>query len=229
MSLIKLAQKVLLIAFLATPSLSLGQIKMDGPRQIETGELARINIDGIKGLHDPKLECFPKNDSWEAVQRLDGSPVILFYTKKEGIYTFIVAGNKDNKTYFEIFQIQVGKTPNPGPGPSPPPPGPEGKYTQRLRSFYLVNPDENGLTKLIGVYRAMASQSNQISSYKQMNEALALATKAAIGDISLRGVRDEVALILQSDLANRNSTAYNAAATANIFNELVKSLEGVAR
>jgi len=219
MSLRKLAQKVLLITFLAMPSVSLAQIKMEGPKQIEAGELARINIDGIKGLNDPKIECFPKNDSWEAVQRLDGSPVIIFYTKKEGIYTFIVAGNKDNKTYFVIFQIQVGKPDVPTPGP--------GKYTQRLRSLYLVNPDEAGLTKLFSVYKSMAAQSDKITSYKQMNDALALATKGAIGEISLRGVRDEVALILQTDLANRNSMTYNATATSTIFLELAKSLSAL--
>jgi len=223
MSLRKLAQKVLLITFLAMPSVSLAQIKMEGPKQIEAGELARINIDGIKGLNDPKIECFPKNDSWEAVQRLDGSPVIIFYTKKEGIYTFIVAGNKENKTYFVIFQIQVGKA---VPVPDVPTPGP-GKYTQRLRSLYLVNPDEAGLTKLVSVYKSMAAQSAQITSYKQMNDALALATKGAIGDITLRGVRDEVALILQTDLANRNSMTYNATATSTIFLELAKSLSAL--
>lgn len=221
MSLKKLVQKVILITLL-TPVYLNGQIKLDGPVQVEPGELAQIKIDGIKGLNDPKVDCFPKNSSWAAVKLLDDSPIIMFSTKKEGLYTFVVAGNKDNKTYFEVIQVQVGKaTPNPGPGPKPPD---LGKYTQRLTPQYMVFPDNASLTKLVAVYQSIANRSSSVTSYKQLNEALAQATKVAIGDSALRGVRDEVALILQSDLANRNSQAYDPVATAAIFNELVKSL-----
>jgi hypothetical protein len=217
MGLNKLVQIVIL--FLCNSSL-FGQPKFDGPRQIEPGELARISIEGIKGLNDPKIDCVPKNDSWEAMQRLDGSPVILFYTRKEGTYTFIVVGNKDNKTYFDVFTVIVGKPLPPGPTPGPP----DGKYTSQLRSQYLVSPDNTSLIKLIAVYQSMGNRAAQVENYKQLSDALASATKTAIGEVTLRGVRDSVALILQNDLANRNATKYDPVAASAIFKELANSL-----
>lgn len=225
MSLRKLAQKLLLMSvFLGLPSniFATGLVKMSGPTNVEVGELARISIEGIKDLNDPKITCIPENDSWEAMQKLNGDPVLLLFTKKSGLYTFIVAGNKDNLTYFATFQVQVG--PVTPPGPVPPVPGPVGKYTEQLRSAYTVSPNNASLSKLIAVYKSMASNSANITNYKQMNDALATATKSAIGDLDLRGVRDKVASILQEDLANRNSQTYDSAATKAILEELAKSL-----
>lgn len=228
MRLIKLVQKVILTAIiLAAPSVCFGEgpIRFEGPQTIEVGELARINIDGIKGLNDPKIKCIPENSSWEAVQRLDGSPVIVFFTKKAGLYTFIVAGNKDSKTYFESFQVQVGAAPEPlPPPPPPPPPSVAGKYTKRLTSPYMVNPDNSSLLKLIGIYQSVAGRAGEVQTYKQLETALAKATGEALGQTALRGVRDEAALILQTDLAPRNAVQYDPVATSNVFNELAKSL-----
>lgn len=228
MSLRKLVQKLLLTGlFLALPSniFAAGPVKMSGPANVEPGELARISIEGIKGLNDPKITCIPENDSWEAMQKLNGDPVLLLFTKKSGLYTFVVAGNKDNLTYFATFQVQVGKN----PGPLPPGPGPDplpipGKYTEQLRSAYMVSPNNASLSKLIAVYKSVASNAGSVVNYKQMNDALAAATKSAIGELDLRGVRDKVADILQADLANRNSQTYDPVATRAIFEELAKSL-----
>lgn len=230
MSLQKLVQKLLLIVVFATPSAVFGEgspVKMDGPKQTDVGKVVRINIDGLKGLNDPKMACVPENDAWEAVQKLNGDPLLLFFPDKEGLYTFIIAGNKDNKTYFTTFQVQVGKGPAPGPQPGPTPvPGPveKGKYTDRLRSPYLVSPNNASLLKLIAVYRSMAQNSGSMTSYKQAQDALAAATKSAIGELDLRNVRDTVADILQADLANRASATYDPVATKAIFDELAKSL-----
>jgi hypothetical protein len=225
MSLRKLAQKLLLFGVFLGPSSNIfatTPLKMSGPINVEPGELAAISISGIKGLNDPKITCIPENSSWKAMQELNGDPVLLLFTKKSGLYTFIVAGNKDNLTYFATFQVQVGKSPV--PGPQPPDPSVSGKYTKQLTSVYLVSPNNTSLSKLISVYQAMASNSGSVVNYKQMNDALATATKSAIGDLDLRGLRDAVALILQSDLANRNSQTYDPAATKAIFEELAKSL-----
>lgn len=224
MSLHKLAQKVLLtnIFMLLFAGTTFGApVKMTGPAVVEPGELARISIDGIKGLNDPKIACIPENDSWEAMQKLNGDPVLLLFTKKPGLYTFIVAGNKDNITYFATFQVLVGKGPTPGPSPDVPV---EGKYTSKLKSAYLVSPNNTSLGKLITVYQSMANNANSMTSYKQAVDALALATKGAIGDLDLRGVRDAVGDILQTDLANRNSQAYDPVALKAIFTELARSL-----
>jgi hypothetical protein len=221
MSLRKLVQILLLTGIL--PGACFGQLKFEGPRQVEPGELARIAIDGVKGLNDPKIECVPKNTAWEAVQRLDGSPVIIFYTKQEGIYTFIVVGNKDNKTYLETFTLVVGRL-VPPPPPLPPVPVTIGKYTKRLSSPYQVSPDNESLSKLIGVYQAIANRAAQMQNYKQVESVLADSTEKAIGKTALRAVRDEVSVILQADLAVRGSTTYDSVATMTIFTELVKSL-----
>lgn len=203
-----------------------GQLKTDGPVYVEPGELARIAVTGLEGLNDPKIECFPPNTSWEAVRRLDGSPTILFYTKKEGTYNFVVAGNKDNKTILVLHQVTVGRAPPPGPGPKPPPvPDEGGKYTKDLRAPYLVNPDNNSLIKLISVYESMASQASTMMSFKQMHDALKSATEMSVGPTALKGVRDAVAVILQTDLANRNAVKYDPVATKAIFNELATSLK----
>jgi hypothetical protein len=71
----------------------------------------------------------------------------------------------------------------------------------------------------------MAQNSGSLVNYRQMADALASATKAAIGELDLRAVRDKVADILQNDLANRNSQVYDPVATKTIFEELAKSLE----
>jgi hypothetical protein len=237
MSLQKLAQKViLLVTFLSLTTVFPQEghagdlISVTGPRQTEVGHIVRINIDGLKGLNDPKIACVPTNDNWEAVQKLNGDPMLLFFPDQEGLYTFIMAGNKDNKTVFSTFQVQVGKPapkpPGPGPGPDPKPPEPvvNGKYTDQLRSPYLVSPNNASLSKLIAVYKSMAQNSGSLVNYRQMADALASATKAAIGELDLRAVRDKVADILQNDLASRNSQTYDPVATKAIFEELAKSL-----
>jgi hypothetical protein len=123
-SLQKLAQKVILVVTflcLTTVSPQEGYAEVT-VRQTEVGRVVRINIDGLKGLNDPKIDCVPKNDNWEAIQKLNGDPMLLFFPDTEGLYTFVMAGNKDNKTFYHTFQVQVGKGPKPpGPGPGPGP------------------------------------------------------------------------------------------------------------
>ena len=106
----------ILACLILTPGSVFGQIKAEGPIYVEPGELCRIQIDGLDALNDPKIKCFPENQSWEAIRRLDGSPTVLFYTKKEGSYTFVIAGNKDNKTVLTVHQVIVGRGPIPPPG-----------------------------------------------------------------------------------------------------------------
>jgi len=222
---------VIWLLFLATNVIQ-AQTKTEGPNAIEPGTLARITIQGLDELNDPKIECYPKNDQWEAVKRLDGTPVILFYTSQKtvGTFNFVIAGNKDNKTTLIVHEVTVGVSPPVPPGPIPVPPGPipvpDGKYTTKLRSVYMVAPDNANLIKLIDVYTSMANQSGNISNYRQMATALETSVKNKLDNTTtLQPLKDAVAEILQTDLANRNSTPYDAAAAKTIFLELAKSLQ----
>lgn len=191
----------------------------------EPGNLIKIKINNFSDLNDPKFRCFPENDSWEAVRTFDNQVIIIFSTNVKGTYTFVLAGNKDNKTILSIYTIIIGPKPGPEPNPSPPEPIIEGKYTKDLRPIYLTSPDNKSLLKLIEIYSLLANKTNNITSYKQLSEVLAQTTKEILGETSLINLRDKVALILQTDLANRNATVYDPEKAKLIFIELAKSLK----
>jgi quinol monooxygenase YgiN len=236
MRLHNLVQKVplVLVILLLLGTNSFAAPQVSGPDNVEPGDLVRIMITEISDLNDPKFQCVPPNDKWVAVKSFDNQAMIIFSTKTPGTYTFGLAGNKDNKTYLILKQVIVGVLPEPlppnPPPPVPPTPNPGGKYTTILSAPYMVSPDNDSLIKLISVYKSMAAQAKSISNYSQMMAALVASTKDTLtSETKLRGVRDAVADILQNDLANRNSIAYDAAKTEAIFNELANSLKALVK
>ncbi len=228
-------QIVLLTVFLNCPFL-IAAPKFTGPTSVKPGTLTKLSIDGIDGLNDPKIECSPTSHNWTAVRDFfNKNPVILFMPTSDDTgktFNFVVAGNKDSKTFLTIHVITVEgvvppgpepKPPGPEPGPEPKPPG--GKYTEELKSAYLVNPDAQSLAKLIGVYEAMSNHSGMFTNYRIMWETLIKSTAEAVGPNKLTAVRDKVALILQRDLADRASDAYDPKLAAKVFKDLADSLK----
>lgn len=214
-----------------------GAPKTAGPSSVKPGSMVKIDITNVDAVNDPKIQCSPENSEWAAMRDFSGNnPVILFFPSADSAgktFTFVVAGNKDNKTVLTLHTITVEGVPKPvppEPKPVPPEPKPAGKYTDVLTPAYMVSPDEDSLIKLIMTYEAVADQSSKLTSYKQCNDVLAAATTKVMGETpgnrtKLVAVRDKVANILQADLANRNSTVYDSAATKALFLEIAKSLK----
>lgn len=184
--------------FIALANFATAQIKFVGETKAKVGELIRLKVPDVKG-NDLKIVCVPANDDWEATRNLDNQIVIFLFPKKPGTYTIVLAANESNKTLLGTTSVEfVDAAPQPLPTPIPTDP-----LYKSLKAAYLVSPDADAATKLIGVYEGMVA-SQKRSPFATMQDAwtvLQNTTKAELNsDSILRSVRDEVANYLQKNV-----------------------------
>lgn len=181
------------------------QIKVEGPKDATTGYRvkAKLTLDVV----DPKISCFPANDDWFAVQDFAGNKFIDFVPGKKSvpegqasqIYTFVVAGNKEGKTYLEIWEVTVKPDGDPIPVPKPKPIIPDEAKSQLYKDLlaaYKVSPSATARKTLIEGYTEFL---NEVKADKYITAADAgkgLADKFTTL-AELHGVRDVVAEYLQ--------------------------------
>lgn len=206
-----------LVCILAFGSVANAQIKVEGPKEGTVGYRVKAKL--TTDVADMKLKCFPANDDWMGVVDFEGQKWIDFVPgrkllapgEKSKLFTFVVAGNKANKTFLETWEVVISPdgevTPVPVPNPPGPTPAPDTQLMKDLKAAYLVFPNDAAKTKLIGVYVKLVVDAPKLTSFKQAADQLSRETPAAIGT-DLQAVRDVVAEYLVANVG-RQGSAWN--------------------
>lgn len=201
----------LIMAFIVTLVVAASgsaQIKIEGPKEATTGYRvkAKLTLDVV----DPKVSCFPANDDWYAVQDINGNKYIDFVPGKKSVpegadkalFTFVVAGNKDGKTFLETWELTVRPDEEAKPKPKPiPPPDPTVPTTQLYKDLlaaYKVSPSTSSKAALIAGYQTFLDEVKADKYTSASVAGKALADKfSTLSD--LHGVRDVVMDYLQKN------------------------------
>lgn len=207
------------------------QIKVEGPKDATVGYRVKAKL--TADVTDMKLKCFPSNDDWMGVVDFEGQKWIDFVPGRRilgdagqpKLFTFVIAGNKANKTYLETWEVMVNPDGEVIPPPKPKPPEPESQLSKDLKAAYLVNPNEQAKTKLIAVYTKLINDSPKITSFKQAAEQLSKETPAAIGT-DLQSVRDVVAEYLVANLG-RQGSAWNQETLVAALRRVITCLQAL--
>lgn len=203
---------ITVLALLAFSSHANAQIKVEGPKTGTVGYRVKAKL--TADVTDLKLKCFPSNDDWMGVVDFEGQKWIDFVPGKNilpdgqpRLFTFVVAGNKANKTYLEMWEVTISPDGPPAPPPTPKPgPEPTDEFYQSLKAAYMVSPSATAKTKLIGVYESLLTSTSQdkFKNFKEAAESLSKATPAAVGT-ELQPVRDAVAEYLVTNVGRQGS------------------------
>ena len=206
------------------------QIKIEGPKEATTGYRvkAKLTLD----VTDPKIECFPSNDDWFAVQDFAGNKFIDFVPGKKSVpagqksqlFTFVVAGNKANKTYLELWQVTVVPDGEVVPPPKPVPPEPE-VQTQLYKDMlaaYKVFPSATALKFHREKYAEFLKEvkEDKYTSASVAGNALAEKFKAST---ELKGVREVVTDYLQKNAGN----TWNKTKVVDAMTQIVKEINAI--
>ena len=210
-----------LVVAIATVSQINAQVKIDGPKEATVGYRvkAKLTLDVL----DPQIKCFPTNDDWYPVQDLSGNKFIDFVPGKKVIpdgqdsivFTFVVSGNKDNKTYLEIWQVKIipdeESTPLPKPNSS-------SQLYKELLAAYKVAPNAS----------ALADHKAKLNDFlmEVKNDKYSAASAAGKGLASkftnndLKAVRNVVTDYLSTNVGNTWDKAKLIAAMTEIVNTI---------
>lgn len=215
------------VALLAFGSIGTAQIKVEGPKEGTVGYRvkAKLTVDAS----DFKLKCFPANDDWMGVVDFEGNKWIDFVpgkkilgpTNQPKLFTFVVAGNKGGKTFLETWEVTIG----PDGEVVPPPPAPNDQLLKDLKAAYLVFPNADAKTKLIGVYSKLATDAPKFKNFKEAADQLSKETPAAIGS-DLQPVRDVVAEYLVTNVG-RQGSAWNQETLVAALRRVITCLQAL--
>lgn len=195
---------IAVLILLISASFGNAQIKVEGPKEATTGYRvkAKLTLDVV----DPKIQCFPANDDWFAVQDFSGNKFIDFVPGKKSVpegaasqlFTFVIAGNKEGKTYLELWEVTVKPDGDviPKPKPKPEPDEAKSQLYKDLLAAYKVSPSATARTTLIEGYTAFLDEVKADKYVSASFAGKALADKFA-NLTELHGVRDVVADYLQ--------------------------------
>jgi hypothetical protein len=211
---------VLILAFDAN-----AQIKIEGPKEATTGYRvkAKLTLD----VTDPKIDCFPSNDDWYAVQDLSGNKYIDFVPgrksvpagQKSQLYTFVVAGNKANKTYLELWQVTVTPDGEVIPPPKPVPPDEQTQLYKDMLAAYKVFPSASGLRFHKEKYKEFLEEV-KADKYTSASAAGTALAKKFESSSDLKGVREVVTDYLQKHAGNTWNKQKVIDAMTNIVKEI---------
>lgn len=217
---------IALLSVMIANTFAFAQIKIEGPKEATVGYRvkAKLTLD----VTDPQVKCFPANDDWYAVQDLSGQKYIDFVPGKKSVpsgqksqlYTFVVAGNKGNKTFLETYEVTVLPDGEVAP---PPTPKPEPEKTALYKDFlaaYKVSPNADSLKLHIKLYEEFLNdvKSDKFSSAKAAGDSLK--TKfAAIND--LQSVQD----VATDYLIKNVGSAWNKSKLVDAMSVIVATLK----
>jgi hypothetical protein len=220
----------LTIAFLmvcAFAGTGYSQIKIEGPKEATTGY--RVKAKMTLDVTDPQVKCFPANDDWYAVQDLAGNKYIDFVPGKRSVpagqksqlYTFVIAGNKGNKTYLETWEITV----NTDEEVIPPPVVPETAKSQIYKDLfaaYKVSPNAAALRLHVKLYTEFLDEvkADKYNTARGAGDAL----KSKFKDVKdLQSVEDVVADYLQKNVG----ASWNKAKLVTAMDVIVGTLKTI--
>lgn len=220
---------ILTLVSLAVFSLSASaQIKVEGPKEGTVGYRVKAKL--TADVADMKLKCFPANDDWMGVVDFEGQKWIDFVPgkrllgseEKPKLFTFVVAGNKNGKTYLETWEVVISPDGEPPPAP---PPAPESQLMKDLKAAYLVSPSATSKAKLISVYEKLIVDAPKLTNFKQAADQLSRETPLAIG-MDLQPVRDAVADYLVTNVG-RQGSAWNQQTLVAALRQVITCLQAL--
>lgn len=186
------------------------QIKIDGPKEGTVGyrTIAKLTLD----VTDPQIKCFPANNDWIAVQDFSGQKYIDFVPgrkslaagEKSKLYTFVVAGNKANKTYLETWEVIISPD---GEPPTPDDANRRSTLYKTLLAAYQVAPSGENKAKLIVLLEAHLkdTKDSKYISFREAHEGLKAIAKKYLGDNDLRPLRDAISDYLSTKVSQKGS------------------------
>ncbi len=186
------------------------QITVTGPKEATVGYMLKLKLD--LQVDDPQIKCFPENDDWLATKDFSGQSWIIYVpgkkslqkTESSKLITFVIAGNKDKKTFLATHEVTVKRDED---EPIPVPPDDSITKTElykKLHAAFMVEPSNVLKTKLSGVYEEAASKAGTFRSYAEANKFLADTTPMRVGT-AMQPLRDAVGDYLISVLGQKGS------------------------
>ncbi len=202
---------------------------IDGPKEATTGYRvkAKLTLD----VTDPQIKCFPANDDWYAVQDLSGAKFIDFVPGKKSVpagqasqlYTFVIAGNKANKTYLELWEVTVKVDGEVIPLPKPiPAPDVQTQLYKDMFAAYKTFPSATGLKFHREKYAEFLKEvkEDKYTSASTAGNALADKFKA---NSDLKQVREVVTDYLQKQAGN----TWNKTKVVDAMTQIVKEITAI--
>ena len=234
-----------IVAVLAFASTASAQIKIEGPKEATVGyrTKAKLTLD----VTDPQIKCFPANDDWMGIQDFAGTKYIDFVPGKKllgkdadgkaiksKLYTFVVAGNKANKTYLETWEVIVyadGEEAPDVPVPPKPPTPDEITKTQLYKDMlaaYQVNPSATSKATLLEVYGLYLEsvKNDKFMTNREADADLRALTKKYLPNSEIQGVRDTVADYLLANVGKQAAT-YNKAKLQTAMERVIATLKAI--
>lgn len=213
------------IAFLIVCAFSgtaYSQIKIEGPKEATVGYRvkAKLTLD----VTDPQVRCFPANEDWYAVQDLAGNKFIDFVPGKKSIpagqrsqlYTFVVAGTKNNKTFLETWELTIK------PDEDSPVPEVKTQLYKDMLAAYKVSPNAQALRLHIKLYGEFFDdvKADKFTTAKGAGDALV----AKFKDVKdLESIQDVVADYLQKNVGS----SWNKAKLVTALDTVVSTLKTI--
>lgn len=214
------------------PSLAFGQVKIEGPKEGIVGYRTKAKL--ALNVDDPKIVCFPANDDWMAIQDFAGNKYIDFVPGRKflsgaesKLVTFIVAGNKDGKTFLETWEVTIKPDEEAPPKPKPDDEITKTELYKTIRAVYMVNPNSDAKTRLISVYKAFQDGLSAYTSNDMAWKALVTITDSKMkSHDELRTTRDAVAEYFKKEIGQLPTT-WDKAKTNKAVADVIAVLEAI--
>ncbi len=186
-----------LAAVVTVAQIACAQVTITGPEMGEAGEPVTLSVQ-FENVRDPRIEVFkdgrPIQTGWTAVKGWDDKPIINFTTRFSGVYTTVIAANRENVTYVARHVLQIGK-PEPVV-PKPDPVVPNSDFTSEIRRLYAYQADVVALIELIDIFERLKSRIGDVKSYGNLEQIIVNSAKVKLQDNQLRKVRDRIGDLL---------------------------------
>jgi hypothetical protein len=198
-------------SWLLLANTALGQVKIAGPNEGKPNKNVVLTLD-VKG-NDMKVQTFFNGEdkvpegSVLTLKNLQDQPIILLNTEQEGIFTFVVVVNIDNKTQLSSHVVKIGNAkpiPPPPPvdpdKPNPKPPAPANSLAADLALAYSKAQDATKLPMLIGIFEEVSRMNYR--SYDDMELVLRSTAEKYLQPNDLRPLRDAISSYLLKTLGD---------------------------
>lgn len=211
-----------------------GQVKITGPNEGKPNKNVVLTLE-VQG-NDMKIESFfngeatsnnPKTPEGSILilRNLANQPIILINTENEGIFTFVIAANKDNATHTASHVVKIHNPKPTPPQPQPdnpnPMPNPTTPLATKLKEAYDRQPDSARLAQLVQIFEEVSKMNYR--TYGDMETVLQNTANRYLQPNDLRPLRDTISSYLLEKLGD-DARKMTVEKGKEVYGEIIKAL-----